>query len=311
MKVLSIHKGQDTGGQGWRMTQAFRRYAPDWTFHSAYAPNVFFYIAYPQDVIWEKDNVINLWKEADVVHLHNNFATAQIMERATGIRHYNYRTQSGKKAVVHYHGTAFRTNPKPFLHEQRKRKVLGLVSTLDLWLMAPHDTEWLPAPYDLDWLASLRSSHTGKKVRVAHAPTDRGWKSTEAFLAAAARIPEIQVDLIEGVTWKECLARKAKADVYFDQVKLGYGCNSIEAWGMGIPVIAGGQPDTLSEMERRFGELPFYTATEDSIYDALLAMTDPATRDEYGQLGLRHVQRWHDDAKVVEQLKDVYQRAVA
>jgi len=311
VNILSIHKGQDTGGQGWRMTDAFRRLAPDWTFHSAYAPNAFFYLAYPQDVKWEGDNVAKLWKAADVVHLHNNFRTSDIMERASGVRHYSYRRQTGKKAIIHYHGTTFRTNPKAHLQEQRRRRVLGLVSTLDLWLLAPNDTEWLPAPYNLDWLMSLRKPHKGKKVRVAHAPTDRLWKSTEAFLAAAARIPEIEVDLIEGVPWSECLARKAKADVYFDQVKLGYGCNSIEAWGMGIPVIAGGAPSTLEEMQSRFGELPFYVADEDTIYDALKAMTDKDTRDEYGQRGLRHVQRFHDDAKVVAQLQDVYTRAAA
>ena len=152
-------------------------------------------------------------------------------------------------------------------------------------------------------------------VRIAHAPTDRGIKSTAAFLEATEQLKAeghpIEVDLIEGVPWSECLARKAKADVYFDQVKLGYGCNSIEAWGMGIPVIAGGAPSTLEEMQSRFGELPFYVADEDTIYDALKAMTDKDTRDEYGQRGLRHVQRFHDDAKVVAQLQDVYTRAAA
>lgn len=311
MNILSIHKGQDTGGQGWRMTDAFHRLLPDWTYHSAYAPNAFFYLDYPQDVKWDALKVAKLWKEAEVVHLHNNFRTAEIMERATGVRHYSYRNPLSKRAVIHYHGTTFRTNPRPHLVQQRQRKALGLVSTLDLWLLAPKQTEWLPAPYHLAWLKKMRKPHKGEKVVVAHAPTERGVKSTEAFLAAAKRLKGIEVDLIEGVNWMTCLERKGKADIYFDQVKLGYGCNAIEAWGMGLPVIAGGAPDTLIEMERRFGELPFYAATEDTIYDALKALLDKDTREEYGARGEAHVRRFHDDAKVIEQLQDAYRRAAA
>lgn len=150
-------------------------------------------------------------------------------------------------------------------------------------------------------------------VRIAHAPTDRGIKSTAAFLEATEQLKAeghpIEVDLIEGVPWRECLARKAKADVYFDQVKLGYGNNAIEAWGMGIPVIAGAAPATQEEMVRRFGDLPFYNATESTLYDALRAMLNPSIRELYAHRGLMHVRKYHDERVVVEQLKDVYRRA--
>ena len=150
-------------------------------------------------------------------------------------------------------------------------------------------------------------------MRIAHAPTDRGIKSTAAFLEATEQLKAeghpIEVDLIEGVPWSECLARKAKADVYFDQVKLGYGNNAIEAWGMGIPVIAGAAPATQAEMVRRFGDLPFYNATEATLYDALRAMLNPSIRELYAHRGLMHVRKYHDERVVVEQLKDVYRRA--
>ena len=314
MNILSVHKGQDTGGQGWRMTDAFRRLAPDWNFRSAYAPNAFFYLDYPRDVNpWDGEVVKRLWKQADVVHLHNNFATAKIMERLVGRMHYSYA--KAKKAVIHYHGTTFRANPKVHLAQQAQWGATALVSTLDLWLLAPEQTQWLPAPYDLEWLYAMRKPNRTKTIKIAHAPTERGVKDTDSFLAATDRLKAeghaIEVDLIEGVNWMECLARKAKADIYYDQVLLGYGCNAIEAWGMGIPVIAGGAPDTLAEMERRFGALPFYNASKDTIYDALLALMDKQTRAEYAKRGLAHVQAYHDDRKIVEQLKDIYTRAAA
>jgi hypothetical protein len=313
MKVLSVHKGQDTGGQGWRMTDAFRRLAPDWSFRSAYAPNAFFYLDYPKDIDpWDGPLVAKLWKDADVIHLHNNFRTAEILERANGVRHYSY-AQPGKKTVIHYHGTTFRAKPEVHIAQQKQRKATGLVSTLDLWLLAPDDTEWLPAPYHLDWLKTFRKP--GKTLRIGHAPTERGVKDTDSFLAAVERLQgeghQIELDLIEGVKWSECLERKGRCDIYYDQVLLGYGCNAIEAWGMGIPVIAGGAPDTLAEMTRRFGDLPFYRATKATIYDALLALMDKDTRSEYASRGEAHVRQFHDDAKVIEQLQDVYRRAAA
>lgn len=80
---------------------------------------------------------------------------------------------------------------------------------------------------------------------------------------------------------------------------------------MGIPVIAGAQEPTIREMESRFGELPFYRATEGTIYDALKALIlSRDLRIEYAAKGLNHVRRFHDQKVVVEQLKEIYRRAL-
>ena len=152
-------------------------------------------------------------------------------------------------------------------------------------------------------------------VLIVHAPTNRQVKSTQLLIEAVERLKadglDVELDLIEHKPWKECLERKAKADIYFDQVILGYGCNAIEAWCMGIPVVAGGSDETLDEMERRFGRLPFYHATPETIYDALKELVEsPALRKRYGKIGLEHVRRFHDAKVVVEQLKGIYSRAL-
>lgn len=151
-------------------------------------------------------------------------------------------------------------------------------------------------------------------IRIAHAPTSREVKGTAFFLEAIRQLQaegyDIQLDLIEGVTWAECLQRKAQADIYYDQVKLGYGNNAIEAWGMGIPVVAGAHHSTLQEMRSRFGELPFLNATEATIYDRLKALIlSEDLRAEYTERGLNHVERFHDERVVVETLKALYRRA--
>ena len=143
LNVLSIQRGQDTGGQSIRLKWAFDHCAPEWTFRSMVRPNAFLYIQYPEDLTWH--DARTEWAKADVVHLHNDFRTAHTMK------------QRGpeKPAVVHYHGSAFRADQSPLV-EQRRRGAIGLVSTLDLYLLAPDDLEWLPSPYDIDWLQSLR-----------------------------------------------------------------------------------------------------------------------------------------------------------
>lgn len=161
----------------------------------------------------------------------------------------------------------------------------------------------------------VADSGASHPLRIAHAPTNRQVKSTALLIQAVDRLKadglDVELDLIERVPWTVCLERKAKADIYFDQVILGYGCNALEAWGMGIPVIAGAADATLDEMERRFGTLPFYHATEETIYDALKELVEsPKLRAEYGKLGYEHVKRWHSEEVVVEQLKALYRRAL-
>src|SRR6185369_16504535 len=124
----------------------------------------------------------------------------------------------------------FRLHGPAMLAEQRRRRAIGLAATLDLYLMAPDDLTWAPALYDLDWLASLRSPIDDGILRIAHAPTNRTIKGTDAFLAAAERLGRelpVEVILVERQSWYSCLHAKAIADIYFDQVALGYGNNAI------------------------------------------------------------------------------------
>lgn len=294
--VLSVNAGQDLAGIGIRLKQAFDRHAPDWSFHSVARSQT--YLDYPTDRPW--DDARELWDAADVVHLHNNFRTAAILE------------QGRKPAVIHHHGTYFRDNRVALLRESRRRGAIGIASTLDLYLLAPDQLEWLPAPYDIDWLAGLRRPIDDGLIRIATAPTNRAIKSTDAFLAAVERLGRsypIELILIEQSDWTTCLARKATADIFFDQVQLGYGCNAIEAMGMGIPVVAGAAAETLAEYEWRFGSLPFYAATETTIYEALRDLVvSPDLRMSYGERGRLHVAEWHDDRSVIAQLQGIYRR---
>lgn len=305
MKVLSIHAGADTGGCSWGLVGAFARAETDIELDSVIRGTN--YIDYPGQHDWSEAG--KLWDAADVVHLHNTTRTLDLMVNRWG--------HGPKPFVLHHHGTYYRQNFGRLNRDLRRLGRAGqartVVATLDLLQQGP-GIPWAPAAHDLEAYAKLRKRVKGtigtdRPIRIGHAPTDRAIKSTAAFLKACEKLADehpVEVVLIEGKTWAECLALKGTCDVYFDQVLLGYGNNAIEAWGMGIPVVCGAEDFTLAEMGRRFGTLPFKLADEGSIYAALLDMCDAKIRGDYSRRGKAHAQRWHDGTETVKALSGVY-----
>jgi hypothetical protein len=145
MRVLSAHRGNDTGGTGWRIANAFRN-DPDVSFRSACnSSSILPYLDYPEDVPWDLQRIQELYAEADLFHARNDWST--------------YSRLGGRKpAVIHYHGTNFRTLNAQRLREQKEHAAIGLVSTLDLWLIKPEMLEWLPSPYDLEMLSEYQQA---------------------------------------------------------------------------------------------------------------------------------------------------------
>ena len=298
MRVLNASHVADTGGNGFRTARAFARLT-DWHYRSTCRTQN--YLAYPVDLPWSE--ALAEWRKADVVHVRDGFQAQEMLGAP------------GRPTVIHHHGTQLRRKWRTLLPEQRRRGAVGLVSTLDL-LAYGDDLTWAPALYDLDWLAEIRAHNRPPDdgvLRIAHAPTNRAVKSTEAFLMAAAKLGRelpVEVIVVERTAWADCIHQKARADIYFDQVALGYGNNAIEAWGMGQPVIAGAGADTLDEMERRFGRLPFRAANEGTIYGALREMADPFHRARWAERGKAHAERWHSERAGVEFLQGVYRAAM-
>lgn len=142
------------------MAKAFER-VEGWTFHSACNPNaVLPYLEYPVDVPWDMELIRALYADADVFHARNDWST---YEQLAGMRRI--------PAVIHYHGTNFRILNAQRLREQKEHAAQGIVSTLDLWLIAPDRLEWLPSPYDLEMLSGLRSRVLLEGTRSASSAT--------------------------------------------------------------------------------------------------------------------------------------------
>jgi hypothetical protein len=134
----------DTGGQGVRVVQAFRRHSPDWEVRSMVKTAQ--YMNYPTDLPFRKREAEALYQWADVIHVRNHFADYDRLA-----------SQFGPKPVVyHGHGTKLRSNPAYWVREIKKRNAVAIVSTLDLYLLAPETFTWLPSPYPVDELTSMR-----------------------------------------------------------------------------------------------------------------------------------------------------------
>lgn len=142
MNILLLIGTFDIGGQGIRIKRALER-IPGWSVRTASLRS---YHGYPHDLPLRMRQLEELYRDADVIHVRNDFSLYDRLAAKLG----------PKPVVIHHHGSRFRADPYRFIREQRERNAIGVVSTLDLWLLAPHDTEWLPAPYDVDALAAMR-----------------------------------------------------------------------------------------------------------------------------------------------------------
>ena len=142
--VIAVSPSFDIGGQGARLKQAFDHHGGTWMMRSMVRDHN--YLAYPSDLPFRRSHLEELYQACDVFHARLDFGLYDQLSDKFG----------PKPVLIHHHGSKFRGDPNRFIREQRLRGAIGIVSTLDLWLMAPKDLIWLPAPYDVDWLESMR-----------------------------------------------------------------------------------------------------------------------------------------------------------
>jgi hypothetical protein len=226
-KAFLLSNGSDTGGVLIRTVEAFakeghHRRTP-WEVRSMVTTTN--YIEYPQDIPYSDKALFKAYDEADVA-LHNS--------SLYGWRAYDQG--QAKPSILLHHGVHldhFERSTQDIVDEAADIGLVQAGTTVNLELLGPPGlVTWLPTAYDLVQLAALRAyaykpNPTGA-ITVMHCPTDRAVKSTEAFLDAIKTLQgeghQVIGLLIEGMTNRHVIATKAKlADIYVDQLKLGYG----------------------------------------------------------------------------------------
>jgi glycosyltransferase involved in cell wall biosynthesis len=166
-----------------------------------------------------------------------------------------------------------------------------------------------------DWEPS--TTEPGEVLRVAHAPSKRAVKGTEAVLAAVeslrSRGVPVELDLIEGVPNREARLRYAAADVVVDQLRIGwYGMFAIESMALAKPVVVHLDEQAAAETEEAFGlELPLVRADESTLEDVLAGLVEG--RAELPGLGRRsreYVERVHSHTVVARRVLEIYERVM-
>lgn len=307
MKVLIIGSGVDNGGVQIAIKQAFDRHAPDWEVRSVTrAQN---WIQYDQDILWPPgadgigEQVAELFAKADVVHVMEKFGAIE-----------SFPGWEDKPRIMHHHGSVFRGDPHGFVARCKREGILQLGAIFDIIKLAPGDLMWLPNPVDLRMMLRYRADgfRPHNRIRIAQSPAGRGPNHTNQFLKAMEQVYGAEPLLIEHQPWREHLRRKATADAVFDSFTTGYGITLSEGWGMNLPGIAGcSDSEALTVMERYIGYIPYFPVTEEIVVDRLrMFVEDDEVRDHYADLGWQTVNDFHEESKVVDQLKVIYEQAV-
>lgn len=261
-------------------------------------------IAGPRDDPWNDLAVDAAYEWADLVVIHREPSLYAKVDKGRG-----------KPVIVHHHGTYFRKNPSPVWAEGEAIGALQVVSTVDLLLSVPKGKRayWLPHVIDVDRMQAIRLAYRqrpGPKMRISHAPTARQVKGTHYVTKAARKLHDvIEYRLISRKPWQQCLALKASTDLFVDQMFLGYGANAVEAWAMGLPVIASASQDILNRMRAEY-PLPFYATTLTTLQDDLHAFLDPSLREEWADRGMAHVQRFHTHAAFAKRFHELAEMAI-
>jgi len=163
-----------------------------------------------------------------------------------------------------------------------------------------------------------------RPIHIVHATTEPIAKGS-VFIDAAARTlvqespARVRYSRIEGVSHQQARAKIADADLYVDQLLIGwYGGAAVEAMKMGVPVIAFINDDHLRFVPCEMAsQLPVVRANPGSILSVMRSLI--ADRDRLREIGansLAFVNCWHAPERVAAMalariFSDLKQRAVA
>lgn len=303
MRLLILSNAYDTGGIGSSIKQAFERHT-DWEVRFVRRKANF--LDYQPDIEWPRKTplpslVADLWRRADVVHMIDSYQPAASLP--------GYER---KPRVIHHVGDTFRRDAEAYRARAKAEGITQLVCGFDLAVYGP-ELIWLPMVCDIERMERERGAYVpGPLVRVMQSPAARIHNDTDDFLAAVSGVTGMELSIIEGLPWREAIARKAQADILFDSFASGYGLSVMEAWAMGIPAMCGtADPVVDGLVAGTLGCLPYAPVTRETVAAELQTLVDsPAVRAALADMGRAAVSGFHSERAVVERLLPIYEAAM-
>jgi len=283
LKIFSVSE-YDWAGCGYFLAQAIQKKTP----HKCRAVRLQTpKLDFPFDMLDIGDRNINkLIRWCDVIHIHDSFNHGPF----------------DKPVMITFHGDRYRKKHEGFHKMLEERGWFGTVATTDLTrfglLFMPDCRPDLRKYYD-----------PPDKFTVAHAPTNRKYKGTERVIEACKRL-DIPLVLVENTPWKECLEIKGRAHVLVDQFELGYGCNAIEAWSMGMPVVSDAFGEVEAAMLDIFGYCPYVKAGDDLEGTLDRLKWSRSWRKDWAATGHAHYLEWHSYEAVAQTALQFYAEMV-
>jgi hypothetical protein len=189
----------------------------------------------------------------------------------------------------------------------------------DLGWVLPGRARFLPyASVDLSRWSPLALESRARPL-VAHAPSDRLTKGTAHVLAAVESLRSQGVrfdfELVEGVTRDEACEVYKRADIFIDQLHVGwYGAAAVELMALAKPVMCFLRIDDFVHLPQELvAEIPIVNVEPSTLADRLreLILAPLEVRAEVGRRSRAYVARWHDPLAVARTTADLYERGLA
>jgi glycosyltransferase involved in cell wall biosynthesis len=152
-------------------------------------------------------------------------------------------------------------------------------------------------------------------IKIAHATNHRGIKGTEFIIAAIEKLKnngyQVELDVIENVNNKESIARIANADIYVDQLNMGYALAALEAMALGKVVISGisGEDYNVFKQYSYLNECHIVPASSLDIYEVLERVI--INRASWKEIGLKNrifVERRHSFSACGRMFETIYEK---
>lgn len=208
----------------------------------------------------------------------------------------------GKKIICLYTGSDLRTRGViPAIDD-----VADLHLTLELDHLGLHPrVQHVFFPLDICRFTPAPINASGRIV-IGHAPTNRAAKGSDTIIAVVQSLMSefpAELELIEGLPHHEALRRKARCDIFIDQIgDLGYGINAIEALAMSICTCTA----LVAGFTEKYPDHPFVEVNADNLRERLIRLCrHPEERQRLRQYGRAWVEKMHDARQVVRRIHEL------
>ena len=319
MKILMLGLN-DPAGMMLAFSNAINRYTTHQSrfisFRTAYSLDLSYDIELPRLKDDDFSEIEHLLKTADIFHFHMLFD-----------EHYQIGPLKvkdfvkGKGLLHHHHGTydhqCFESLAANYEARYRAMGRKVLVSTPDLLQLLPV-ASWQPnlVPlFDIEYLPREEHLRREDVFKVVQAPTRKWHKHTAEFLRATARLkqrfPHVETQIIENMSYRECLKIKRSSHSVFDHMNGWFGISSLESLAQGVPTLAGLDAWNIRHISQfaETDDLPWLiTRTELELEKTLSDLIESsALRESNGKQARQFMLKHWSEEKVISRLIETYQ----